>query len=225
MATLVLGDNHSIFADALETVLTQRGFTVLAVALTLRRVHEAVREFQPDVCLLDRHFADGDSVDTLGELAKASPRTRTLVLTADRDPDGMLRALAAGAVGYVHKTRGLAVLVASLRRAVQGEVVVDLPTAPASRNPAAAEVSRLAGYLTVRERQCLALLVEGLGTAAMAARLTVSTTTVRSHVQALLTKLGVHSRLEAASLAVRHSLVDRVDPTGTELPDRHIAVP
>ena len=67
---------------------------------------------------------------------------------------------------------------------------------------------RLAAYLTIRERQCLGLLVEGLDTAQMAVRLGVSPATVRTHVQSLLTKLGVHSRLEAASLAVRHRLLE-----------------
>jgi DNA-binding NarL/FixJ family response regulator len=62
--------------------------------------------------------------------------------------------------------------------------------------------------LTDRERQCLKLLVEGLGTRDIAHRFGVSNSTVRSHVQALITKLGAHSRLEVASLAVRHSLLD-----------------
>lgn len=207
MPTLVLGDDHSLFADALETVLSQQDFTVLAVALTLATVRDAVATFQPDLCLLDRHFADGDSVDALDHLVSASPRTRVMVLTADRDQDGMMRAMRAGAVGYLHKTRGLNVLLNGIRRAVRGEIVVDLPVTRQAGNSTTTDVSRLAAYLTARERQCLALLVEGLGTTAMAYRLGVSATTVRSHVQALLTKLGAHSRLEAASLAVRHSLV------------------
>ena len=66
------------------------------------------------------------------------------------------------------------------------------------------EPRRLAGYLTCRERDCLGFLVDGLDTSAMAAKLGVA---VRTHVQSVLTKLGVHSRLEAASLAVRHELL------------------
>jgi two-component system nitrate/nitrite response regulator NarL len=79
-------------------------------------------------------------------------------------------------------------------------------------------MQRLAGYLTARERECLRLLVEGLDTARMATRLGVSPATVRTHVQLLLTKLGVHSRLEAASLAVRYRLLDDTAwrPVGAE---------
>ncbi|MGH3753399.1 MAG: helix-turn-helix domain-containing protein [Pseudonocardiaceae bacterium] len=77
------------------------------------------------------------------------------------------------------------------------------------------EARRLAAHLTARERECLVLLIEGLGTRAMTLRLGVSTTTVRSHVQGLLTKLGVHSRLEAAAFAVRYDLVEH-DQNGPE---------
>ena len=77
-----------------------------------------------------------------------------------------------------------------------------MPAARAEPNQAL----RLAAHLTSRERECLMMLVEGLDTAAMVQRLGVSRTTVRTHLQAVLTKLGVHSRLEAASFAVRHRL-------------------
>jgi len=70
------------------------------------------------------------------------------------------------------------------------------------------ELRLLATYLTPRELECLALLASGFGTTLIARRLGVSTMTIRSHVQAVLTKLGVHSRLEAASLAIRYGLVD-----------------
>jgi two-component system nitrate/nitrite response regulator NarL len=117
----------------------------------------------------------------------------------------------------VHKTRGVAVLKQTIDRVVRGEVVVEVPSA-ADLGPQLArqqDARRLAAYLTARERQCLALLVDGQDTAAMVASLGVSAATIRTHVQALLTKLGVHSRLEAAALAVQHGLVD--DSPGPDL--------
>jgi two-component system, NarL family, nitrate/nitrite response regulator NarL len=90
-------------------------------------------------------------------------------------------------------------------------VTVPRPRAP-QPSQELADARRLASYLTVRERECLALIAEGLGTDAMAKRLGVSNTTVRTHSQRLLTKLGVHSRLEAASLAIRYSLLDWPPP-------------
>jgi DNA-binding NarL/FixJ family response regulator len=117
--------------------------------------------------------------------------------------------MAAGAAGYLCKTAGVAALVSTLARVAAGEVVSAVP-APRSplRVPEHAEAHRLAGYLTPRERDCLAMMVDGLGTAAIATRLGVSVATVRTYAQAVLTKLGVHSRLEAASFAVRYSLLD-----------------
>jgi two-component system nitrate/nitrite response regulator NarL len=114
-----------------------------------------------------------------------------------------------GAAGYVHKTRGVSVLKQTIDRVLDGEVVVEVPSA-SSVPPQLAQdrdALRLAAYLTGRERQCLELLVEGHDTAAIVAELGVSAATVRTHVQALLNKLGVHSRLEAAAFAVQHGLI------------------
>jgi two-component system nitrate/nitrite response regulator NarL len=135
------------------------------------------------------------------------------MLTADHDPEGMGFAMAAGAAGYVHKSCGLAALVAAIRQAYDGDPVELLAPPPGHRALLGRNMDavRLASFLTQRERQCLAMLADGHSTAAMAQRLGVSAATVRTHVQAVLTKLGVHSRLQAASLAVLNSLVDSKD--------------
>jgi DNA-binding CsgD family transcriptional regulator len=130
--------------------------------------------------------------------------------------------LHAGASGYLHKTRGVSALTRAIDRVQRGEVVVDVPKPGPARPPARQDdAHRLAAFLTVRERECLELLVEGLDTAGIAAKLGVSAATVRTHVQSLMTKLGVHSRLEAASYAVRYRLLEEEVPrfpfTGTGL--------
>ncbi|MGQ0841664.1 response regulator [Actinokineospora sp.] len=208
MTDLVLCDDHAVFADALGAVLAQHGFTVRAVAGTVADCLDALRTLQPDLCLLDRHLADGDGVAALAALAGASAHTKIVMLTADDDPAAVATALGSGAVGYLHKTGNVRALAHAMRRALDGEVVVDVP-APRrqSRSPEVVNARRLAAHLTPRERECLALLVEGASTELMRRKLGISTTTVRTHVQALLTKLGVHSRLEAASFAVRHRLL------------------
>lgn len=206
MTSIVLGDDHTVFVESLVSVLVAEGFNVPAAAASLAATIDALRSHRPEICLLDRHFADGDAVAVIDNVLAASPGTRVLILTADRDTDAMLRAIRAGATGYVHKTWGVRALVEAVVRVAGGEVVIDAPRDNQGQ-PVSNDARRLAGHLTTRERECLALLVEGLDTRAMAERLGVSTTTVRSHVQAILTKLGVHSRLEAASLAVRYDLV------------------
>jgi two-component system nitrate/nitrite response regulator NarL len=203
---VVLGDDHPVFAEALARVLAGYGFRVRAVVHRVDDVVPAVLAHRPHVCLVDRHFGvGGDGLAVLPAVRAASPTTRTVLLTADRDPDTARRALAAGADGYLCKTAGVPALVSVLLRVAAGEVVTDLPV-PAAPPPEHADAHRLAGYLTPRERDTLAMIVDGLGTAAIAARLGVSAATVRTYVQAVLTKLGVHSRLEAASFAVRHAL-------------------
>jgi two-component system nitrate/nitrite response regulator NarL len=208
LTSVVVGDDHKVFLDALFVVLTQRDFAV-TVTRTILETIEAVSRHKPDVCLIDRHFADDDAVAAISRMLAASPDTKVLVLSADPDTEGVLAALRRGASGYLHKTRGVGALTAAINRVLRGEVVVDVPKAPASRRPPGQDgVRRLASYLTGRERECLRLLVEGLDTATMATKLGVSRATVRTHVQSLLTKLGVHSRLEAASFAVRYRLLD-----------------
>ena len=206
--TVVVGDDHQVFLDALSVVLGQRNFAV-SVARTVPDIMDAVARRRPDVCLIDRNFCHHDCPDVIRQVIVASPGTKILVLSADPLAEGVLEALRAGASGFLHKTRGIAALTEAISRIQRGEVVVDVPKAAGSRRTAPQDgMHRLAGYLTTRERQCLRLLVEGLDTAQMAVRLDVSPATVRTHVQSLLTKLGVHSRLEAASLAVRYRLLE-----------------
>jgi two-component system nitrate/nitrite response regulator NarL len=210
MIEVVIGDDHAVFLDALSAVLADQGCAVTK-ATTIEETVRAVGQRQPDVCLVDRHFAAGrDGIGALGEIAAASPRTKVLILSADGNSDTVMRAMRAGAAGYVHKTRGVSVLKQTIERVLRGEVVVEVPAARGSAPMLARQQDalRLARYLTARERQCLELLVEGQDTAAMVSRLGVSAATVRTHVQALLTKLGVHSRLEAAAFAVQHGLLD-----------------
>ncbi|MCD2195937.1 response regulator transcription factor [Actinomycetospora endophytica] len=208
MIDVVVGDDHGVFVDALSTVLGQRRLVVRSVAHRAADVREAVRHHRPAVCLLDRVFSDGDGIELIPELLEASPGTRILVVTADPDDGSARKALELGASGFVHKTRGVTALIEAIHRVVDGQTVVELPPRrrPAGTDPTA-EVRRLAGHLTSREWECLRLVVRGLGSAEMATELGISVTTVRTHVQAVMTKLGVHSRLEAAALATRHGLV------------------
>lgn len=212
MITAVFGDDHAILVEALVPKLKRNGIDVVASAHRFPDVLAAVRAHRPDICLLDLRFDGDDRHDGIPAVRAASPDTRIVVLTADPTIESMVAAVEDGAAAYVHKSRGCDGLVAAIEKVMRGELATDLPTRSRRDDTEAdRDVRLLARYLTVRERQCLALLVDGLRTEDMARRLGVSTTTVRSHVQALLTKLGVHSRLEAASCAVRHDLVESPD--------------
>lgn len=218
MADLVLGDDHAVFVEALTAALPQKGFRVVGAATSIRDTLVSVRRHRPDVCLLDRYFDDGDGIDAIaGVIASGSAGMRVVMVTADRDVLAMRRALRAGASGYVNKMCGLSALAEAIQSVAAGGVVTELP-AQRTGEPDRATTQPGPGLLcelTARERQCLALLVAGARTTSMASQLGVSRTTVRTHVQSVLTKLGVHSRLEATSVALRYSLLE-----DAEIPDQ-----
>ena len=209
MATVVLGDDHVVFLDALSTVLSQHGHIVCGVARSAAEMVTLVSVHQPDACLIDHNAPEGEDAETIRKVLAACAGTSVIVLGASSRSDAVGRALDAGATGYLHQSRGLGALVSALERVLDGETVIDVPDAPSARRSAEPNLElRMASHLTSRERECLMMLVEGLDTAAMVDLLGVSRTTVRTHLQSVLTKLGVHSRLEAASFAVRHRLPD-----------------
>jgi two-component system nitrate/nitrite response regulator NarL len=216
---LILGDDQAIFLDALSTVLAQRGYEVGAVARSPEEMVAHVRHQRPDACLIDCNLEVDEGLRTIQRLVEASQDTTVVVLGADPDTESAELALGAGAAGYLHQSRGVEVLVSALERMPSGERVVDVPdAAPARTSRRNSHADTVAATLTARERECLSLLVAGLDTAAIMARMGVSRTTVRTHLQSVLTKLGVHSRLEAASFAVRHNLVDAWTEAGTTAP-------
>jgi two-component system nitrate/nitrite response regulator NarL len=218
MTKIAIVDGYRLFAEALGAMLSQCGYRVVAVALSAAELVALSRIEEPDVFLVNRHLPDADGLDVVSAILEARAAARVIVLTADDHPTGAADALARGARGYVHKSRGIGVLTESIHRVLRDEVVVSaVATSGTHRGGAAVtDAQRLSRYLTCRERECLQMLVAGLSTKAMARQLGVETTTIRSHVQAVLQKLGAHSRLEAAAYATRHGLAARTaDPTGS----------
>ena len=208
---MVIGDDQQLFVEALATILGQQGFDVLSVAHSLTETVAAVNAKQPDVSLIEQGAPNSDWIEGVESIISACPAVKVVVLSVDGSAEGIARAIERGAVGYVHKTNNIATLTETLRRVMDGEIVVDArPGACRRRLRDPMDPERMAAHLTARERECLQLLVEGLDTRAMADRLGIAITTVRSHVQATLTKLGTHSRLEAAALAVRYDLLSGV---------------
>lgn len=204
--TLALADKDVDLLDGLSAVLGDLGYEIVVMASTREDLVAQVVLHQPDICVTGNVFSDGDGVDVIVQIRAAG--TKVVVFTSDRNPDTMRRALDSGASGYVHKACGVDVLIDLLGRVAEGDPVVAGTFLRLHPDPnTTADLLGLATYLTPREFECLTLLADGLGTAAMAQRLGVSRATVRSNVQAVLTKLGVHSRLEAATLATRFGLV------------------
>jgi two-component system nitrate/nitrite response regulator NarL len=208
---LVLADEHVMFLDGLSAVLAHLGHRVIATVSTHADLSANVRAFRPQICVTDLRLRDGGGIEDVAELAASNRETRVVVLTADRDPETLHDSLRAGAAGYVHKSRSVVVLVDALTRVASGDTVVEASLGPAAKSDAVETpvyLQRVIELLTPREMECLSMIASGLDTAAMAQSLGVSQPTVRSHVQSVLNKLGVHSRLEVAAIASRYRLVN-----------------
>ncbi|GIG61511.1 helix-turn-helix transcriptional regulator [Longispora fulva] len=212
---VLICDDHAVFAESLALVLHERGYDIVAVTHTPDEAIAALPTAAVDLCVLDVGFGPASILPRLAELRAAAPDAGIVLLSAGLDSRVVDAGLAAGVRGFAHKSGHIADIVVTMGRVAAGELVFDpaIPRHPAHGGPVAL---RLADALTARERQVLGRLVRGEDTRALAGTLGVSWATARSHVQNILTKLGVNSRLEAVTLAIRCGLVD--PDTGAWLP-------
>src|SRR5690606_22457510 len=146
MVELVIADDHRVFAEALRSVLPERGFEVAGVAADAAEAVRLAQRCQPDICLLDRCLV-ADS-ETIGDIRRAARRSRVVVLSPDTDTRSMRAVLARGAHGYVSKMCGLEVLLTALSGVMDGEVVVELADNGSPPSERGDDVLRLAEQLT-----------------------------------------------------------------------------
>ncbi len=175
---------------------------------------------RPDVILLDLGLPDRSGLAVGREILESWPEAKLMVLTALDDPKAVEEAMRAGFRGYLTKDTPVSRFVSSIEAIVAGQEVFPHRFAQADAAPGVPNDSvwLLISQLTPREREVLGLLVEGADGRTIATRLGISRNTVRTHVQSILTKLQVHSRLEAATLAVRHRVVPLPTTMGEDLP-------
>jgi two-component system nitrate/nitrite response regulator NarL len=193
-----------LFADAIRSALEDRKFEVLGVAGDGREALSMVSEESPDLALVDLGLPDQSGLVVGRMILDACPGTKIVALTALDDPRTVEEALRAGFHGYIVKDIPVPQFISQVESVLEGRLVV--PRVATVRPPAAG-AALLSEQLTGREREVLSLLVGGLTGQAISDRLGISANTVRTHVQSILTKLQVHSRLEAATFAVRHGIV------------------
>lgn len=210
---VVLCDDHQLLVQAMATALAGLGFSIDAAVNTPGDAVTAVALHAPDVLLIDLTFPVGSGLDAARQVVAHHPHTRVLMLTGAESPATLQTALDIGVAGYIQKGHRIEAVADAVRRVAAGEVVVD-PELLAARPRADATDARrrtpLSG-LTPREHHVLRLLVQGCSTKDMVAQLGVSPSTVRTHVQSIFVKLGVHTRLQAVAMLSRDGLLDTVD--------------
>jgi two-component system, NarL family, nitrate/nitrite response regulator NarL len=217
MARVLLADSQPLFNEALEALFSRDdAHQVIGRCSSAEDAFSRVSSLRPELVLVDAALGLEGSPNLVTRMLEACPQVRVIVLGDDHDPDLLLAAIRAGTAGVVGKTYGADTVLRVAGAVLAGEgavprgmllelarrmVAPDRPNSPLSR-------------LSPRERQVLALLSKGWDNARIGRELFISQHTVRTHIQNILEKLGMHSKLEAATYAMQRSLELELTPGG-----------
>jgi DNA-binding NarL/FixJ family response regulator len=221
MARVLLADSQPLFNEALEALFSRdQTHMVVGRCSSAEETFTAVGRILPDLVLVDAVLGLDGSPNLVTRLQEAHPGVKLVVLGDDRDVDLLLAAIRAGAAGVVGKTHGadtvlrVAAAVLAGEGAIPRAMLLELARRMAVKDRSAD--SPLA-RLSPRERQVLALLSRGWDNARIGRDLFISQHTVRTHIQNILEKLGMHSKLEAATFAMQRSMELELAPGGAGL--------
>ena len=217
---ILVVDDHTLFRRGLTALLSRvASLRVVGDAADAGEAQRRAAELQPDLILLDNHLPGVNGVDALPALRQAAPAARIMMLTVSEDEADLAAALRGGACGYLLKTIEGDALVAAIQRAMRGASVVaeemtDKLVAAVRGAGAAAMADAAASatppspieQLSPREREILRGIARGASNKEIARELGIAETTVKIHVQHVLRKLDVSSRVQAAVAATSHGL-------------------
>ncbi len=214
---VLLVDDHQLLTGSLAQLLDREAdIEVAGVAATVAEAKALLRE-RLDVVLMDYRLPDGTGADATRAVKARWPNCRVVMLTAVSDDETVLDSIQAGADGYLTKDRAVDDIVGAVRDAHAGEtllprsVILGIAQRVAAARDRGAVRVRIEP-LTPRELDVLRALADGLSTPEIAERLFIAPNTLRTHVQNIMGKLRVHSKLEAVAFALRHRLIDPPRP-------------
>jgi two-component system, NarL family, nitrate/nitrite response regulator NarL len=212
---VLLIDDHALVRRGMEELLRSRGVEVVASVGSGEEGVRLAQQLAPDILLLDVKMPGMNGIETLNALRAAGVQAPVVMLTMSREDTDLRAALRAGAQGYLLKDMDPEDLVPALESAVRGDNIVAKEMVgtlarmvqgdPAKEADAPRSVAPFS-ELTPREQEILEHVAEGLSNKMIARALNITDGTVKLHVKAILRKLGVHSRVEAAVIAVEHGL-------------------
>jgi DNA-binding NarL/FixJ family response regulator len=212
LARLVIADDHELARAGLRTMLIGQSWVeLIGEAKNGREALAICRRLQPDLALIDVRMPDLDGLATCRSIKQEFPLINVILITMHENPQYLLEALRSGASGYILKDITQRELLATVRRILRGEsvlnpdIVVRLLGNQASGAPYQVELP--AERLSPREREVLQLLAQGQTNREIARALTVSVSTVKIHVEHILAKLGVCDRTQAAVRAIELGLL------------------
>ena len=203
---VMIVDDHPIIRDGLKSVLLiDDNMELAGEAGNGREALARCQESRPDVILMDIVMPGMDGLQTTRKILGQFPDIKIVVLTTFAQENLVHEALESGAVGYLLKNTPADTVISAIHSAYAGESVL-APEATQALIQARTRGQKLGDDLSTREKEVLALLVEGLSNNEIAERLVISPGTVRHHVSACIAKLGASNRTHAAALAVEHGL-------------------
>ena len=199
---IVLCDDHRLFIEPLGVALGRRGHEVVVTHAPVRAL-KAVAEHRPNLVIMDLAFPEGSGLDAIRALHEHHARCTVVVLSGTCDAREVSAAAAAGATAFLRKDQPVAAVFDALDRVAAGRPV-PAPSFPQRRAHAGeyGRVRQLVSHLTEREREVLRRLVDAEDTTEIARAMKVAPSTARTHLQNVLLKLGVHTRLQAVVLVV-----------------------
>ncbi len=210
---VLLVDDQRLIPESLARVLAaESDITITGIAGTVAEANELARE-PMDVVLMDYRLPDGTGVEATRAIKARWPSARVVMLTGIDDDETLLESIQAGADGYLTKDRALEDVVSTVRAAYAGATLLPRSVIVAIARRVAEARDRQSEripieQLTPRELEILRALTEGLATPEICERLFITPNTLRTHVQNIMGKLHVHSKLEAVAFALRHRLVE-----------------
>ena len=205
---VMLVDDHAVVRSGLSAfMLVYYDLELVAEARNGREAVMLAELHRPDVVLMDLVMPEMDGAQATRAIRERWPEVQVVALTSFKEDDLVQAALEAGAIGYLLKNVSSDELAAAIRKAHQGRATL-APEAAQVLVQATRAPKKLGHDLTGREREVLALLLQGLSNRQIASELIVSHSTVKFHVSSILGKLGAASRTEAVALALQHGLVD-----------------
>jgi len=213
---VLICDDQAVVCEGLELILSaDPQIEVVGLAYDGSEVLEMIPGAQPELVLMDLKMPVMNGIHATREIKKKYPEIKVLVLTTFGEDEWVFDAVRSGADGYLLKGTPRDKLVAAVKGTVAGETYIDPDVggkllAQVAQNPAEKDTT-LAADLSERELEVLKLLAQGLTNAEIAERLYLTRGTVRNYVSAILTKLDVDDRTQAAILAIRHGLVSSED--------------